>query len=82
MYPVAYQWTVAVAGEEVPVEFVSVTVTDAIVAGLPPIVKGTVSLNWDPVANDAELAYHAVNTELTSSVKSAEASDAPAAGVK
>jgi hypothetical protein len=75
-------WTVAVAGVEAAFELVRVTVTEEIELRLPVMVNGMVSLNWDPVAKELGLAYQVVNMELTSVVKSVEARDAPAAGVK
>ena len=70
----------ALTAAEAPTELVSVTDTEAMVETFPPIVKGTVSENCEPVANDAALEYHAANRLLTSMVKLVVCRVAPAAG--
>ena len=70
----------ALTAAEAPTELVSVTDTEAMVETFPPIVKGTVSENCEPVASDAALEYHAANRLLTSMVKLVVCRVAPAAG--
>jgi hypothetical protein len=44
---------------------VSVTDTFVTAVALPVTLKGTVSLNWPPVAFDAELLNHVVYAEVS-----------------
>ena len=61
---------------------VSVTVTDAIPCTLPVTVNGMVKLNWLPNGVDAELAYHALNSEVAGRVTDVVCSVEPEADVK
>ena len=71
----------ALAAVDVPTEFVSVAETDAMVFTLPPMVKGMVRENCEPMASELEFPYQDVNMELTSTVNDVVCKVAPEAGV-
>lgn len=71
-----------VTAGELPVGFISVTVTETMDCTLPVTVNGIVKLNWLPNAADAELRYQVLKSDVAGTVTEVVCSVEPAAAVK